>query len=456
MKGVFINPALVEPFGLTLIEATAYGLPVVATKNGGPVDILKALNNGLLVDPHDQKAVADALLKLLADKNLWAECRKNGLKNIHRFSWPEHSRNYLSHVEHYRNRHPTTRLEIMTIPEEPMSDSLRDVEDLSLRFSTEGDFKFNGEVDAAARQKKLIEAITKMSSSNGSAAVTYTPGRRQMLFVIAADCYNNEGESTETLQSTIENVMKAAGLSVGVARVGFVLVTGSSLRETLQALRCCPVNIEDFDALVCNSGSEIYYPWRDMVADVGYEAHIEYRWPGEHIRSTVMRLARTEDGAEDDIVEYMAACSSRCYSYAVKLGAKTRKIDDLRQRLRMRGFRCSLVYSRASSRLNVVPLFASRIQALRYLSIRWGIDLSKVIIFVGETGDTDYEDLLAGLQKTIILKGTVECGSEELLHHEDSLRREDVVPQESPNIVYINENYEAQDIAAALQMLGVK
>lgn len=282
----------------------------------------QALNNGLLVDPHDQKAVADALLKLLADKNLWAECRKNGLKNIHRFSWPEHSRNYLSHVEHYRNRHPTTRLEIMTIPEEPMSDSLRDVEDLSLRFSTEGDFKFNGEVDAAARQKKLIEAITKMSSSNGSAAVTYTPGRRQMLFVIAADCYNNEGESTETLQSTIENVMKAAGLSVGVARVGFVLVTGSSLRETLQALRCCPVNIEDFDALVCNSGSEIYYPWRDMVADVGYEAHIEYRWPGEHIRSTVMRLARTEDGAEDDIVEYMAACSSRCYSYAVKLGAK--------------------------------------------------------------------------------------------------------------------------------------
>ncbi|KAK8454340.1 hypothetical protein SEVIR_5G435000v4 [Setaria viridis] len=39
MKGVFINPALVEPFGLTLIEAAAHGLPIVATKNGGPVDI---------------------------------------------------------------------------------------------------------------------------------------------------------------------------------------------------------------------------------------------------------------------------------------------------------------------------------------------------------------------------------------------------------------------------------
>lgn len=36
----------------------------------------QVLNNGLLVDPHDQKAIADALLKLVAEKNLWAECRK--------------------------------------------------------------------------------------------------------------------------------------------------------------------------------------------------------------------------------------------------------------------------------------------------------------------------------------------------------------------------------------------
>jgi len=85
-KGVFINPALVEPFGLTLIEAAAYGLPVVATQNGGPVDILKALHNGLLVDPHDAAAITGALLSLLADKARWLECRRAGLRNIHRFS----------------------------------------------------------------------------------------------------------------------------------------------------------------------------------------------------------------------------------------------------------------------------------------------------------------------------------------------------------------------------------
>lgn len=45
---------------------------------------------------------------------------------------------------------------------------------------------------------------------------------------------------------------------------------------------------------------------------------------------------------------------------------QTRKVDNIRQRLRMRGFRCNLVYTRAGSRLNVVPSFASRIQALRF------------------------------------------------------------------------------------------
>jgi glycosyltransferase involved in cell wall biosynthesis len=47
-QGVFVNPALVEPFGLTLIEAAAYGLPMVATKNGGPVDIQRVSVSGLV------------------------------------------------------------------------------------------------------------------------------------------------------------------------------------------------------------------------------------------------------------------------------------------------------------------------------------------------------------------------------------------------------------------------
>lgn len=55
-RGVFINPALTEPFGLTLLEAAASGLPLVATENGGPVDIIGNCNNGLLIDPLDKGA----------------------------------------------------------------------------------------------------------------------------------------------------------------------------------------------------------------------------------------------------------------------------------------------------------------------------------------------------------------------------------------------------------------
>ncbi|XP_055833060.1 sucrose-phosphate synthase 4 isoform X2 [Solanum dulcamara] len=452
-KGVFINPALVEPFGLTLIEAAAYGLPTVATKNGGPVDILKALNNGLLIDPHDQKAIEDALLNLVADKNLWLECRKNGLKNIHCFSWTEHCRNYLSHAQHCRNRHPVNRLEVMKpAPEEPMSESLRDVEDLSLKFSIDVDFKANGELDMARRQHELVEILSRKANSISKPVVSYCPGRRQVLYVVATDCYNSNGSPTETLSLTVKNIIEIARSRS--SQIGLVFLTGLSLQETKEAVNSCPTNFEDFDALICSSGSEIYYPWRDLGLDDDYEAHIEYRWPGENIKSAVMRLAKIEEGYEHDIAQCSSACSFRCYSYSIKPGTGVRKVNDLRQRLRMRGFRCNVVYTHAASRLNVTPLFASRSQALRYLSVRWGVDLSRMVVFVGEKGDTDYEALLVGLHKTVILKRSVEYASEKLLPNEDNFNTDDIVPLESTNICAA-EGYEPQDISAALEKLGV-
>lgn len=213
----------------------------------------------------------------------------------------------------------------MPIAEEPISDSLRDVEDLSLRFSIEGDSKLNnGEMDPAARQKELMEAISRRFSSTGNSNASFYPGRRKRLLVIAADCYDSEGNKTEAFEAVIKSVVKAAGPSSSSSSTGVVLLTGSSLKETIEALNSFDVNIEEFDALVCNSGSEMYYPWKDLMADADYEAHLEYRWPGENIRSMVPRLARIEDGDEDGIAEYVSACSSRCYSYSVKPGAMVR------------------------------------------------------------------------------------------------------------------------------------
>lgn len=87
--------------------------------------------------------------------------------------------------------------------------------------------------------------------------------------------------------------------------------------------------------------------------------------------------------------------------------------------------------------------------------MRWGIELSNVVTFVGEKGDTDYEDLIIGLHKTVILEEMVEYGSEELLRGEESFKRGDVVPQDSPSIINIK-GCEASSICAALERLGCK
>ncbi len=97
--GVFVNPALTEPFGLTLIEAAASGLPVVATEDGGPRDIIGNCKNGILVDPLETDSISSALVKLLTDKNYWNQCVSNGLRAVREhYSWDAHVERYMSIV----------------------------------------------------------------------------------------------------------------------------------------------------------------------------------------------------------------------------------------------------------------------------------------------------------------------------------------------------------------------
>ncbi|KAF2910216.1 hypothetical protein DAI22_11g084900 [Oryza sativa Japonica Group] len=466
-KGVFINPALVEPFGLTIIEAAAYGLPVVATKNGGPVDILKVLSNGLLVDPHDAAAITAALLSLLADKSRWSECRRSGLRNIHRFSWPHHCRLYLSHVAASCD-HPAPH-QLLRVPpspssssaasaaaggggaaasSEPLSDSLRD---LSLRISVDAASPDLSAGDSAAA---ILDALRRRRStdrpaaSSAARAIGFAPGRRQSLLVVAIDCYGDDGKpNVEQLKKVVELAMSAGDGDDAGGR-GYVLSTGMTIPEAVDALRACGADPAGFDALICSSGAEICYPWKgeQLAADEEYAGHVAFRWPGDHVRSAVPRLGKADGAQEADLAVDAAACSVHCHAYAAKDASKVKKVDWIRQALRMRGFRCNLVYTRACTRLNVVPLSASRPRALRYLSIQWGIDLSKVAVLVGEKGDTDRERLLPGLHRTVILPGMVAAGSEELLRDEDGFTTEDVVAMDSPNIVTLADG---QDIAAA-------
>ncbi|HPF69851.1 MAG TPA: HAD family hydrolase [Candidatus Krumholzibacteria bacterium] len=97
--GVFVNPALTEPFGLTLLEAAASGLPVVATEDGGPRDIIENCRNGHLVDPLDAEGMAQALRRVLEDREHRRALALNGLEGVRRhYAWQSHAAAYVEAV----------------------------------------------------------------------------------------------------------------------------------------------------------------------------------------------------------------------------------------------------------------------------------------------------------------------------------------------------------------------
>ena len=95
-RGIFVNPALTEPFGLTLLEAASCGLPMVATNDGGPQEINLKCDNGLLADVTDLNRFKWALEKAISSKSQWRLWSRNGIEAVSRyFSWNNHVRNYL-------------------------------------------------------------------------------------------------------------------------------------------------------------------------------------------------------------------------------------------------------------------------------------------------------------------------------------------------------------------------
>lgn len=109
-RGVFVNPALTEPFGLTLIEAAASGLPIVATEDGGPRDIISHCKNGKLVDPLDSDAMGQAIYEVIAQRSAWQRWSRAGLKGTHKtYTWAGHVQTYLKEIKRILGRRKRQR-----------------------------------------------------------------------------------------------------------------------------------------------------------------------------------------------------------------------------------------------------------------------------------------------------------------------------------------------------------
>jgi sucrose-phosphate synthase len=175
-KGVFVNPALTEPFGLTLLEAAASGLPLVATHDGGPQVILANCENGFLVDPLKSGEIATAIERIISSPELWSLLSGNGIRNVRKFySWQAHTRKYMGEInkvlkrKHYRKK--------------PMPDKKSRLPVVKKMIITDIDNTLVGDDAALARFKQLRAGLPE------DIALGVATGRRLELTVEAMNDY---------------------------------------------------------------------------------------------------------------------------------------------------------------------------------------------------------------------------------------------------------------------------
>lgn len=230
-RGVFVNPALVEPFGLTLIEASACGLPIVATNDGGPVDIVNNCQNGILVDVSNPAQIGEAIKSILIDSEKWDMYSNNGISGVrNHYSWESHCYKLVKKLyEHF----PTLQKE---------------------------------------EQEHMAEEEKKPSFG---ARLT---GLDQILITDIDNTLVGDSASLKVLLELLDRYSSTTAWGVA---------TGRSLDLTLEVLNENDIPMPD--VLICSVGTEIYYG-PDLRKDKGWQKHISHQWKPEDVKNTLAEL----------------------------------------------------------------------------------------------------------------------------------------------------------------------
>jgi sucrose-phosphate synthase len=221
-QGVFVNPAFKENFGLTLIEAAAVGLPVVATNMGGPYDIVENCQNGLLVDVNHSQEMTQAIKKILVDQEFWKTCSQNGIVGVREhYTWEAHTQKYLEQLRQLTSQAHTAKTDF-TQPK--------------------------------AIGKKFISM-------------------QKFFFTDIDDTLIGDDEALAQLLAILKEHHE---------QVGFGMVTGRPLPSVQEVL--AEYTIQAPDMIISSVGMEIYYGV-DLLPDKGWASHISAGWEPEKIKS---------------------------------------------------------------------------------------------------------------------------------------------------------------------------
>lgn len=98
---VYVQPSRVDKSGsfegapLTLLEASACGLPIIGTKASASADLIKNNYNGMLIDHDDAEALAFAIRKVLENPNIAREMGNNARVLAENLSWEHNAKNVI-------------------------------------------------------------------------------------------------------------------------------------------------------------------------------------------------------------------------------------------------------------------------------------------------------------------------------------------------------------------------
>ena len=89
----FVYPSLYEGFGLPPLEAMQCGTPVISSDKSSLPEVVG--EGGILVEPTDENAIADAMLQCYSDKNLRDDLGKKALLQAQKFSWEKFTKEHI-------------------------------------------------------------------------------------------------------------------------------------------------------------------------------------------------------------------------------------------------------------------------------------------------------------------------------------------------------------------------